>query len=173
MLKRNKPGVDPLSPGNNLVIGVGPVNDSQIWGSSRYGVFTKSPLTGFLSHSYSGGKLARPISRTGYDAIVLEGRSPDPVYLEITDNEVRFHDAGQLWGLDAYATEDMVLQKTGVPGAGALVIGPAGENLVRFANITNNYWRCAGRTGVGAVMGSKNVKALVFHGANPPGDVRP
>ena len=164
MLKRNKPGVDPLSPENNLAIGVGPVNDSPIWGSSRYGVFTKSPLTGLLSHSYSGGRLARPISRTGYDAVVLEGKSPAPVYVEITDRGIKFHDARQLWGLDTYATEDTLLRKTGVPGAGALVIGPAGENLVKFANITNNHWRCAGRTGVGAVMGSKNVKALVFHG---------
>ena len=164
MLKRNIPGVDPFSPENNLVIGVGPVNDSSIWGSSRYGVFTKSPLTGFLAHSYSGGRLARPISRSGYDAIVLEGRSSNPLYLEISDSGVRFHDAGRLWGLDAYATEDEVLRETAVPGAGALVIGPAGEKLVRFANITNNRWRCAGRTGVGAVMGSKNVKAVVFHG---------
>jgi aldehyde:ferredoxin oxidoreductase len=164
MLERNRPGVDPFSPENSFVIGVGPVNDSSIWGSSRYGVFTKSPLTGFLAHSYSGGKIARPISRTGYDAVVLEGKSEAPVYLEITDRGVMFHDAGDLWGLDTYAAEDAVLRKTAVPGAGTLVIGPAGENLVRFANVTNNYWRCAGRTGAGAVLGSKKVKALVFHG---------
>ncbi len=164
MLKRNRPRVDPLSPGNNLIIGVGPVNDSPVWGSSRYGVFTKSPLTGFLAHSYSGGRLARPLSRTGYDAVVLEGKSSGPVYLEISGGGVRFHEATHLWGLDAYAAEGAVLRETDVPGAGALVIGPAGEKLVRFANITNNRWRCAGRTGVGAVLGSKNVKAIVFHG---------
>ena len=164
MMKKNKPGVDPLSPENHLIVGVGPVNDTVIWGSSRYGVFTKSPLTGFLSHSYSGGKVAEPICRTGYDAVVIEGKSPSPVYLEITDKEVIFHDAADIWGLDTYRTEDAVMKKTAMPEAGAIVIGPAGENMVRFANITNNYWRCAGRTGAGAVLGSKNVKALVFHG---------
>ncbi len=164
MLKKNKPGVDPLSPENTFIIDVGPVNDTAVWGSSRYGVFTKSPLTGFLSHSYSGGRIAEPISRTGYDAIVLQGNSAKPVWLEVTDEGVKFHDARDIWGLETYATEDSVLKKAGEKDAGALVIGPAGEKLVKFANVTNNYWRCAGRTGVGTVLGAKHVKALVFHG---------
>ena len=164
MLERNKPGVDALSPENNFIIGVGPVNDTRIWGSSRYGVFTKSPLTGLFSHSYSGGRIAEPISRTGYDAIILEGASSEPVFLVVSTSVVEFHDAGDIWGSETYQTEDSVLKKVGLKGAGALVIGPAGENLVRFANVTNNYWRCAGRTGVGAVLGSKKVKAIVFYG---------
>jgi aldehyde:ferredoxin oxidoreductase len=133
-------------------------------GSSRYGVFTKSPLTGFYSESYAGGKTAEPMSRPGYDAIILQGKSPKPVFLEVSDRGVTFHDAAALWGKGTYETEDSVLETVGIQGAKAVVIGPAGENLVRFALIENDYWRSAGRTGVGAVMGSKKVKAMVFHG---------
>ncbi len=164
LLEENPPGVDPLSDENRLIFALGPASDTPVPGSSRYGVFTKSPLTGFYSESYSGGKTAEPMSRAGYDAIVLEGKSRDPVFLEITDKSVIFHDAGHLWGKGTYETEDAVLEAVGVKGAKAVVIGPAGENLVRFALIENDYWRSAGRTGVGAVMGSKKVKAIVFHG---------
>jgi len=164
LLKENPPGVDPFSAENHLIFALGPVTDTPIAGSSRYGVFTKSPLTGIYSESYSGGKTAEPMSRAGYDAILLHGKSPRPVFLEITDDGVRFHDAAGLWGRGTYETEDAVLKAVGVKGAKAIVIGPAGENLVRFALIGNDYWRSAGRTGVGAVMGSKKVKAIVFHG---------
>src|SRR5512139_3245987 len=141
LMKENLPGVDPLSPQNKLIFCVGPATDSRIYGSCRHGVFTKSPLTGIFSESYSGGKLAEPMSRTGFDAFILEGSCDGPVWLEITDKKVTFHDARDLWGKDSYATEDEVLDKTGVKGAGALVIGPAGENLVRCAVIENDYWR--------------------------------
>ena len=104
------------------------------------------------------------MSRAGYDAVILHGKGPNPVFLEITDKSVTFHDATTLWGKGTYETEDAVLEAVGVKGAKALLIGPAGENLVRFALIENDYWRSAGRTGVGAVMGSKKVKATVFHG---------
>ena len=164
LLEKNPPGVDPLSEENHLIFALGPVTDTPIAGSSRYGVFTKSPLTGFYSESYSGGKTAEPISRAGYDAIVLRGKSSSRVFLEISDTSVVFHDANHLWGKGTYETEDAVLEEVGEKGAKAVVIGPAGENLVRFALIENDYWRSAGRTGVGAVMGSKRVKAIVFHG---------
>lgn len=164
LLAKNKAGIDPLSPENNFIIATGPANDTPIWGTSRYGVFTKSPLTGLISHSYSGGRIAEPISRTGYDAIVIKGMSDKPIYIEISDERVLFHDAGDIWGLDAYQTEDTILNKTGKKSSGAMVIGPAGERLVRFASVVNNRWRCAGRTGVGAVLGSKMVKGIVFHG---------
>jgi aldehyde:ferredoxin oxidoreductase len=164
LLEHNPPGVDPFSEENHLIFALGPVTDTPISGSSRYGVFTKSPLTGFYSESYSGGKTAEPMSRAGYDAVVLHGKSVTPVFLEITDKVVKFHDAARLWGKGTYETEDGVLEAVSVKGAKAVVIGPAGENLVRFALIENDYWRSAGRTGVGAVMGSKRVKAMVFHG---------
>ncbi|RLB40803.1 MAG: aldehyde:ferredoxin oxidoreductase [Deltaproteobacteria bacterium] len=164
LLRHNEPGIDPFSSKNNFIIAVGPATDTKVWGSSRYGVFTKSPLTGIYSESYSGGRVAESISRTGFDAIVLQGSSSDPMWLEITDSGVVFHDAGDLWGLHTYEAEDAVKKKLAHREAGVLVIGPAGENLVRFSIIANNYWRCAGRTGVGAVLGAKKVKALAFHG---------
>lgn len=164
LMKENPPGVEPLSAGNKLIFCTGPITNTRIYGSCRHGVFTKSPLTGGYSESYSGGKLAEPMSRTGYDAFILEETSKEPVWIEISDQKVLFNDAKELWGKDTYVTEDEVLKKANQKGAGALVIGPAGENLVRYAVIENDYWRSLGRTGVGAVMGSKKVKAIVFHG---------
>ncbi len=165
LMKENPSRVDPLSPQNKLFFCLGPTTDSQIYGSCRHGVFTKSPLTGGFSESYSGGKLAEPMSRCGYDAFIVEDTAIEPTWIEISDRKVLFHDAKDLWGKDTYMTEDQVLQKTNIKGAGALTIGPAGENLVRFAVIENDYWRSLGRTGVGAVMGSKKIKAIVFHGS--------
>lgn len=165
LMENVKPGADPLGPENCLIFTTGPITGTVVPGSSRYGVFAKSPLTGLYGESYSGGGVAAVMRKTGYDAIIIQGQSAKPVYLEISAEDVTFHNAEQLWGQDCYASEDAVLEKTGVKGAQALVIGPAGENLVRFACIENNYWRSAGRTGMGAVMGSKKLKALVLHGS--------
>jgi aldehyde:ferredoxin oxidoreductase len=164
LMRENPPGVDPLSAENKLIFCTGPITDTRIYGSCRHGVFTKSPLTGVYSESYSGGKVAEPMSRTGYDAFIFEGASNDPVWIEIFNQKVIFHNAADLWGKDTYLTEDEVLKRVDKKGAGALVIGPAGENLVRYAVIENDYWRSLGRTGVGAVMGSKKMKAIVFQG---------
>ena len=174
LLHENNPGgTDPLGPENRLIFAVGCSADTKVHGSSRYGIFTKSPLTGIYSESYSGGRTAEAMSKTGYDAVMLEGISSEPVYLEISDQGVKFHDAGHLWGKDTYATEDQVLAEAGQKGAQAAVIGPAGENLVRFAVVENNYWRSAGRSGPGTVMGSKKVKAVVFHGGQQRSVAKP
>lgn len=165
LLAHNPPRVDPLSAENCFIMGLGPATDSRLYGSCRYGIFTKSPLTGFYGESYSGGSVAVAMSRTGYDYVILKGASNTPVWLEISDETVKFHAADDLWGMETYETEDTVKERCGVKGCGALVIGPAGENLVRFAVVENDYWRSAGRCGMGAVMGSKKVKALVFHGS--------
>ena len=164
LLNNTKAGIDPLSPDNVLIFAVGPATDTPVWGSSRYGVFTKSPLTGLYSESYAGGRVAEPISKTGYDAIIIEGAAAEPIYLEISSGDVRFHDASHLWGKDTYETEDSIRQELGLKDGGVAVIGPAGENLVRFAVIENDYWRSVGRTGAGAVMGSKKIKGIAFHG---------
>jgi aldehyde:ferredoxin oxidoreductase len=164
LLRNSKAGADPLSEDNPLVFATGPATNTQVWGSSRYGVFTKSPQTGLFAESYSGGKVAEPMSKTGYDAIVIEGASRDPVYLDISDGNVAFVDAPHIWGKDTYEAEDTIRDEINDRGAGIVVIGPAGENLVRFAVIENNYWRSSGRTGVGAVMGSKKVKGIAFRG---------
>jgi aldehyde:ferredoxin oxidoreductase len=162
----NPEGIDPLSPDNCLIFATGPITNSMIWGSSRYGVYTKSPQTGFYSESYSGGKVPEAIDSAGFDAIVIKGKSKRPAVIVIEPEGVEFHDADDIWGMDTYETEDTVNEKfgKGATKSGAVVIGPAGENLVRFAVIENDYWRSAGRTGVGTVMGSKHLKAIVFKG---------
>jgi len=164
LLENLKTGIDPLSRDNKLIFVTGPATGTGMWGSSRYGVFSKSPQTGLYGEATSGGKVAPQMRKTGYDAIILEGVADMPLSLEISDQQVVFRNASDLWGKDTYETEDKILAEVGVPEAQAIVIGPAGENLVRFACIENNYWRSAGRTGMGAVMGSKKVKAIVFHG---------
>ncbi|PHS35127.1 MAG: aldehyde:ferredoxin oxidoreductase [Alkaliphilus sp.] len=164
LLKENPKGVDPLSPENKLLFVTGSLSDTKMQGSSRYGVFTKSPLTGIYSEAYSGGSVAPVIKKTGYDAIIIEGKSDGRTFLVVSDEGVEFKDASHIWGMDSYKTEDAVKEEVNIKGAQAVVIGPGGENLVKYACISNDYWRCAGRTGVGAVMGSKNIKAIVFHG---------
>lgn len=169
LLRHNPPKVDPLSPENHIIFATGPAAGSRIWGSCRHGVFTKSPQTGFYSESYSGGKVAERMAACGFDAIMIHGKSENPVWLEIGEDIVHFHSATDLWGLETYETEDRIKawgteNRPGVGKLGVTCIGPAGENLVRFAVIENDYWRSAGRTGVGAVLGSKKIKAIAFQG---------
>lgn len=163
LLNENPPHIDPFSPENHLIITLGPLADTPFYGSSRYAVFTKSPQTGIYSESYSGGKITLSLSRTGYDAIIIEGRSNHPTFLEISDKEVFFHPASSLWGKVTYEAEEAILKKVG-KDSGALVIGPAGENLVKFAVIESEHGRSLGRAGIGAVMGSKKLKGIAFHG---------
>lgn len=165
----NPQGVDPLSPNNCLIFATGPITGSLIWGSSRYGVFTKSPQTGYFAESYSGGKVPEAMDAAGFDAVIVTGKHQNPAVLVVHPDGVEFHDAAEIWGMDTFETEDTVNQKFGATDrkagkSGAVVIGPAAENLVRFAVIENDYWRSAGRTGMGTVMGSKNLKAIVFRG---------
>ncbi|MFC1956016.1 aldehyde ferredoxin oxidoreductase family protein [Chloroflexota bacterium] len=165
LLNNTRAGVDPLSADNAVIFATGPVTDTRIFGSSRYGVFTKSPLTGIYCESYAGGTVAEPMSRTGYDAIIIKGASEKPIYLEISDETVEFQDASHIWGKETYEAEDIIREEIGMKDAGIAGIGPAGENLVRFAAIENDYWRSAGRAGAGAVLGSKKIKGIVFHGS--------
>jgi aldehyde:ferredoxin oxidoreductase len=165
----NPPGIDPLHPDNCLIFATGPITGSRIWGSCRYGVFTKSPQTGFYAESYSGGKVPEAIDATGFDAIVIQGQNIGSTVLEITPDEVTFHEREDLWGIDAYETETKVMADyasttDNFKRQGAVVIGPAAENLVGFGVIQNDLWRQAGRTGVGTVLGAKKVKAIVFRG---------
>jgi aldehyde:ferredoxin oxidoreductase len=164
LLEKNPPHVDPLSPDNHLIITLGPLADTPFYGSSRFAVFTKSPQTGIYSESYSGGKITSSLSRTGYDAIVIEEQSQSPIFLEISDEKVLFHSASDLWGKETYEAEEAILKRVDRKDAGAMVIGPAGENLVKFAVIEIEHWRSLGRAGIGAVMGSKKLKGIVFHG---------
>lgn len=164
LLEKNPAGVDPLSEENHLVLAVGPATDSPIYGSCRHGIFSKSPLTGFYAESYSGGRLALQMSRTGCDAIVITGKSEAPVWLEISDEGVHFHDAAEIWGSETYAAEDWIKSNVGDSKAGVMTIGPGGENGVPFSVVENDYWRSAGRCGMGAVLGAKKIKGVAFHG---------
>ncbi len=164
MLNYMEANIDPLSADNKLIFAIGPATGTTVPASGRHGVFAKSPLTGFFGESYSGGYTAAAIKKTGYDAIMIEGAAEKPLYLHVSDQGVKFEDASDIWGKESYETEDALLQKVNVDGAQAVSIGPAGENLVRFACIKNNYWRSAGRSGMGAVMGSKKLKGIVFSG---------
>ncbi len=167
--QRNPADVDPLSPDNLLIFATGAATGGLTWGSSRYGVFTKSPLTGLYAESYSGGKVPEAISATGFDAIVIKGKAAGLKLLEITPDGARFHDAANFKGADTFETEDRIRQRyfqshpRGMK-QGAVVIGPAAENGVCFSTIKNDGWRCAGRAGTGTVMGSKNLKAIIFCG---------
>ena len=169
LVARNPRGIDPLAPDNHLILATGPFCQSRLWGGSRYGVYTKSPLTGFYAESYSGGRVPEAIDSAGYDAVIFVGKAETPVVVSIHPQGAAFFDAKDLWGMDAMSAEREALARHAVPGQGfrkpgAIVIGPAGEKRVRFALIANDRWRCAGRTGVGAVMGSKQLKAVVFQG---------
>jgi aldehyde:ferredoxin oxidoreductase len=163
----NPPGVDPLSAENTLIFATGPLGGSTIWGSCRYGVYTKSPLTGFITESYAGGRTPDAIDATGFDAIVIRGQCEAPTVLTVHPKGVDFHDAGDIWGMETYPAEDAVKERFVRPEyrkKGAVVVGPAAENLVRFAVVENDYWRSAGRTGAGTVMGAKKLKGILFQG---------
>jgi aldehyde:ferredoxin oxidoreductase len=164
LLDRNPVGVDPLAPESHLVMALGPATDSPIHGSCRHGLFAKSPLTGLYSESYAGGSAAIAMSRTGFDAFDITGAADRPLWVEITDQGVLFHDAGDLWGLDTFETETALRKRVAARSPAVLTIGPAGESQVRFAVVKNDGWRVCGRTGMGAVLGSKKIKAMVFHG---------
>jgi aldehyde:ferredoxin oxidoreductase len=157
-------GVEPLAPENPLILATGPATGTVLAPASRFGLYAKAPQTGIFTESYSGGHVAPKIKATGYDAMVFQGAADEPVFLEISDEGVVFHDAAPHWGLDAYEAEDALEAAVDVRGAKAIVIGPAGENLVPCAIVANDHGRQAGRTGLGALMGSKRLKGIVFHG---------
>lgn len=159
------PGIDPLSPENKLIFAPGPLSGTTAPTGGRYDVITKGPLTGTIAASNSGGFFGAEVKFAGYDMIIVEGKAEKPVYISIRDNDVKIEDASDLWGKDVYETTDLLLEKFGDKRARVACIGPAGEKLVRFAAIMNDKDRAAGRTGVGAVMGSKNLKAIVVRGS--------
>ncbi|MDW7674238.1 MAG: aldehyde ferredoxin oxidoreductase family protein [Bacillota bacterium] len=155
---------DPLSPENPLIFGVGPLAGSLAPCSGRYTVTALSPLTGIFGESNSGGHFGPELKNAGYDHIVITGKAAEPVYLWINDDEVKLKSALHLWGKTTWETEKQLKVELGQDSAQVASIGPAGENMVRFAAIINNLCRAAARTGMGAVMGSKNLKAVVIKG---------
>ena len=158
------PKADPMSPGNVLIFATGPLTGTMSSTSGRYAVVTKGPLTGAIACSNSGGKFGAELKYAGYDLLILEGRSPQPVYLHIADDEVRLLPAGKLWGTTVWHTEEWLKTHHQDPLLRVASIGVAGERGVRYACVVNDLHRAAGRSGVGAVMGSKNLKAVAVRG---------
>ncbi len=154
---------DPLGPDNKLIFMTGPLTGTSSASASRYSVVSKSPLTGLWGHGNSGGSFGPAMKRAGFDGFIIEGCSEFPVYLEILDGEVKLLPANNLWGKTVPETED-ILKETSDHKVTIASIGPGGENLVRYAAIMNNKHRTIGRTGMGAVMGSKKLKAIVCAG---------
>ncbi len=158
------PTVDPLSPENKLIFATGPLTGTPVPCGARYMVVTKGALTNAITTSNSGGFWGPELKFAGYDLVILEGRAARPTYLYIYDDVVELRDATTYWGLGVFETEDRLRTDTGLPQLRVAGIGPGGENLVRFACIMNDKHRAAGRSGVGAVMGSKNLKAIAVRG---------
>lgn len=164
------PEVDPLAPDNVLIFTTGPITASGSQTSNRFNVSTKSPLTNGVMHSNSGGWWGMQFKRSGYDALIVRGRAESPVMIEITPEGVVIEDAVHLWGKTVFETTEALGQDRNKRNV--LCIGPAGENLVRIAAIMNDKERALARGGGGAVMGSKNLKAIVVEGnkKNKPAD---
>jgi len=154
---------DPLGDENPLIMAVSPLTGTRAPTGARYMVVTKSPLTGAVTCSNSGGYFPTEMKRVGLDMIIFEGKAREPVYLWIDRDRAELRSAAHLWGKDTHATQEALLEETD-PQARVACIGPAGERLVRFAAIMNDHDRAAGRSGVGAVMGSKRLKGVVVRG---------
>jgi len=161
------PQTDALSPENWLIFSTGPLCGTTVPNPGRMEVIAKSPLTGIYGDANSGGFLGPELKFAGWDAVVVTGQSPGPVYLTIADEQVTLRDAGHLWGQTTYKTEEAIRQSWGDPSVKTAIIGPAGENLVRFAGIQITPQRSAARCGLGAVMGSKRLKAIAVRGRGP------
>ncbi len=156
------PEVDPLAPENVLIIATGPLTGTGFQTSNRFSISTKSPLTGTVLDANSGGTWGMRFKRAGYDLMIIKGKAPKPVYIELTPDDVAIKDATHLWGMTVSEASEALGQNKNKRNV--LCIGPAGENLVRFAAIMNDVSRAAARGGPGAVMGSKNLKAIVVEG---------
>lgn len=166
--ERMRLDVEPLSPQNPLVMITGPLTGSPIPMTSRYAVCGISPLTGFWGEATSGGTFPFRLKGSGFDGVIFTGRAPHPVYLCLKDGTAQLKDARQLWGKDIYETQEMLKKELRDGSCSVACIGPAGERLIPYSSVMNDKGRAAGRCGMGALMGSKNLKAVVA-----AGDMRP
>lgn len=164
LVKELPAGVEPLGPENKLIFAAGPLTGVPAGGCGRHSVGAKSPLTGGFGEADSGGYWGAELKMAGFDAVIFEGRAEKPVYLFIKDGEASLKDAGHLWGMKALECQIAIREELADLNIKVAQIGPAGENLVRFASVMNDLDAAAGRTGMGAVMGSKNLKAIACRG---------
>ena len=163
--------VDPLSPDNKIIWATGPLTGTMASTGGRYTVITKGPLTGAIACSNSGGYWGAELKMAGYDMVIFEGKSPKPVYLYVNDDVAELRDASHLWGQSVWATEAALHKEHQDPLLRISSIGLAGENQVLYAAIVNDLHRAAGRSGVGAVAGSKNLKAVAVRGTKGVGNI--
>jgi aldehyde:ferredoxin oxidoreductase len=163
LYKYTKPGIDPLGPDNVLILGAGPLCGTPSPSASRINVSGKSPLTHFLGDTNCGGFWGPELRFAGYDHLVFQNRAEKPTYIYIYNDKIEFRDASHLWGLDSIKTQAVIRDELG-PEVHTVCIGQAGENLVRFASVRTGAKHSAARTGMGAVMGSKNLKAVAVKG---------
>ena len=168
LLKEVPHGADALSPGNVLIMAPGVISGAPFSGSGRNAVGAKSPLTGGYGEADVGGYWGAELKHAGFDAAIFTGAAEKPVWLWIHDGEAEIRDASGLWGLQIAECEDKMKEETGEPQAKTALIGPSGENLSRLACVMNDLNHAAGRCGLGAVMGSKNLKGVAVRGHNPP-----
>lgn len=166
------PQVDPLSPDNKIIWATGPLTGTMASTGGRYTVITKGPLTGAIACSNSGGYWGAELKMAGWDMVIFEGKSPKPVYLYINDDVAELRDAADIWGKSVWETEEHLKTTLQDPLTRISGIGRAGENQVLFAAVVNDLHRAAGRSGVGAVMGSKNLKAIAVRGTKGVGNIR-
>lgn len=164
LVEETDPDVDPLSADNKMIFATGPLTGTVAPTSGRWSVVTKGPLTGAIACSNSGGFFGAELKNAGWDMIIFEGRSEGPVYLDINNDQASLKDASELWGTSVWETEDKLREIRGDDDIRVASIGSAGEKGVLFAAIINDKDRAAGRSGVGAVMGSKNLKAVAVRG---------
>ena len=164
LLKEVPPGTDPLGPDNRLVFACGPLTGAPLAGSGRNAIGALSPLTGALGEADVGGFWGAELKAAGFDAIVVEGQAASPVYLWVHDGQAELRDARHLWGLENKETHTVIREELGERRARIALCGPAGEKLVRYASIVADLKHVAGRTGLGAVMGAKNLKAVAVRG---------
>ena len=159
------PGIDALDPENRLVVSVGPLAGTILQASCNHSVAAKSPITGFtIYNSHSNGKFARLLKSSGFDAIIIKGKAEKPVFLWINNGQAEIRDATFLWGKDTWDTQNALKRALGQPKLSCMCIGPAGENLVLISGIVNDFSHLAARGGLGAVMGSKKLKAIAVYG---------
>jgi len=167
-----RPTIDPLSSGNKLIMATGPLTGTMAATGGRYSVITKSPLTGAVACSNSGGFLGAEIKNAGWDMFIFEGKAPKPVYLYVEDDKAELLPADFLWGKSVWETDTLLHQKHQDPLLRIAAIGQSAENGCMFACVVNDLHRAAGRSGVGTVMGSKNLKAVAIHGTKGVGNVQ-
>ena len=160
LLKELKPGIDPLGPDNKLIFATGVFTGAQLTGSGRSAVGAKSPITGGFGEADVGGFFGAELAQAGWDALIVEGKADRPVYISIVDDKVEIKDASKVWGKDTVETERFLKEELGDSRTRFATIGRAGENQVVVACVMNDLHHSAGRTGMGAVMGSKNLKAV-------------